>query len=101
MFCSPTFSDSASSATRVKLSLPPPPPLYHKQILSVNVKGYANCTKFSLPYLRKAGGGSIVNMASVSSHIAQPAFVPYNTSKGAIMQMTRCVLRAFSKHCTL
>ena len=34
-------------------------------------------------------GGSIVNMASVSSHIAQPAFVPYNASKGAIMQMTR------------
>lgn len=62
-----------------------------QQVLSVNVKGYANCTKFSLPYLRKAGGGSIVNMASISSHVAQPAFLPYNTSKGAIMQMTRCV----------
>jgi short-subunit dehydrogenase len=29
--------------------------------------------------MRKIGKGSIVMMASVSSHIAQPAFVPYNT----------------------
>ena len=61
-------------------------------ILACNVKGYANCVKFSLPFLRKTGkGGSVVMMASISSHIAQPAFVPYNTTKGAIMQMTRCM----------
>ena len=62
-----------------------------EKILKVNVIGYANCTKFSLPYMRKAGRGSVVNMASISSHVAQPAFTPYNTSKGAIMQMTRCL----------
>jgi len=61
------------------------------KVLNTNVKGYANCAKFSLPWLRKAGGGSIVNIASVSSFIAQPQFVPYNTSKGAIMQLTRCL----------
>jgi NAD(P)-dependent dehydrogenase (short-subunit alcohol dehydrogenase family) len=41
--------------------------------------------------MREAGGGSIINMASVSSFIAQPAFIPYNASKGAILQMTRCL----------
>ncbi len=30
-------------------------------------------------------------MASVSSFIAQPAFIPYNASKGAILQLTRCL----------
>ena len=78
-------------------------------ILATNVKGYSNCVRFALPYLRNiqpkigpsggAGakgnshrvGGSIVMMASISSHIAQPAFVPYNTSKGAIIQMMRCM----------
>eukprot|EP00658_Telonema_sp_P-2_P054407 TRINITY_DN43288_c0_g1_i2.p1 TRINITY_DN43288_c0_g1~~TRINITY_DN43288_c0_g1_i2.p1 ORF type:complete len:310 (+),score=84.57 TRINITY_DN43288_c0_g1_i2:230-1159(+) len=61
-------------------------------ILACNVKGYANCVKFSLPWIRKTGkGGSVVMMASISSHIAQPAFVPYNTTKGAIIQMTRCM----------
>jgi NAD(P)-dependent dehydrogenase (short-subunit alcohol dehydrogenase family) len=32
-----------------------------------------------------------VNIASVSSFIAQPAFLPYNASKGAIAQLTRCL----------
>ena len=47
--------------------------------------------KHVLPHMRSAGGGSIVNVASVSSFIAQPAFVPYNTSKGALLQLTRCL----------
>jgi len=38
-----------------------------------------------------SGGGSIVNIASISSFIAQPKFTPYNTSKGAIVQLTRCI----------
>ena len=41
--------------------------------------------------MRAAGGGSIVNLASVNSFIANPAFVPYNTSKGAILQLSRCI----------
>ena len=32
-----------------------------------------------------------MNIASVSAFIAQPAFVPYNTSKGALLQLTRCL----------
>ncbi|CAE7922528.1 bacC [Symbiodinium sp. KB8] len=61
------------------------------KVLGVNVKGYANCVKLTVPWMRKAGAGSVVMTASVSSHIAQPAFVPYNTSKGAILQMSRCL----------
>ena len=34
--------------------------------------------------------GSIVNIASTSAFVAQPSFVPYSTSKGAILQITRC-----------
>ena len=33
----------------------------------------------------------MVNIASVSSFIAQPEFVPYNSSKGAVAQLTRCL----------
>ena len=61
------------------------------RILNVNVKGYAFCSKYAVPHMRKRGGGSIVNLGSISSFIAQPAFVPYNTSKGAVLQMTRCL----------
>jgi NAD(P)-dependent dehydrogenase (short-subunit alcohol dehydrogenase family) len=61
------------------------------RVFSVNVIGYANAVREVLPSFRSAGGGVIVNIASVSAFIAQPAFVPYNASKGAVMQLTRCL----------
>ena len=62
-----------------------------EKVLGVNVIGYANCVKHSLDSLKKNNDSSIINIASVSSFIAQPEFVPYNTSKGAVIQLTRCL----------
>jgi NAD(P)-dependent dehydrogenase (short-subunit alcohol dehydrogenase family) len=74
-------------------------------MLTVCFEGYAFCVKYAAPEMKKRKGGSVVNIASVSGFIAQPSFVPYNTSKGstpscvitlltvklgAIMQLTRC-----------
>ncbi|MDA1280374.1 MAG: glucose 1-dehydrogenase [Chloroflexi bacterium] len=61
------------------------------RVFGVNVIGYANCVREVLPSMRRKGSGSIVNIASVSSFIAQPAFIPYNASKGAVAQLTRCL----------
>ena len=61
------------------------------RVFGVNVVGQAYCVKHVLPHMKAAGGGAIVNIASVSGFIAQPAFVPYNASKGAVMQLTRCL----------
>ena len=61
------------------------------RVFGVNVIGQAYCVKHVLPHMRAAGGGSIVNLASVSGFIAQPGFIPYNASKGAVMQLTRCL----------
>ena len=61
------------------------------KVFGVNVVGYANCVEAVLPHMRALGGGSIVNIASISSFIAQPEFVPYNASKGAVAQLTRCL----------
>ena len=61
------------------------------KVLGVNVLGYANTVRAVLPHMRAAGGGAIVNVASMSGFIAQPGFVPYNTSKGGVMQLTRCL----------
>lgn len=62
-----------------------------RQILDVNVMGPALVAKHVVPEMRKAGGGAIVNLASISSFIAQPQFVTYNASKAAIANMTRCM----------
>jgi NAD(P)-dependent dehydrogenase (short-subunit alcohol dehydrogenase family) len=62
-----------------------------RKILDVNVMGTALMAKHVVPHLRKAGGGAIVNLGSISSFIAQPQFVTYNTTKTAILGLTRCL----------
>ena len=62
-----------------------------RQILDVNVMGPALVAKHVVPLMRQAGGGAIVNIASMSSFIAQPEFVTYNASKAALATMTRCM----------
>jgi dihydroanticapsin dehydrogenase len=62
-----------------------------RQVLDVNVMGPALAAKHVVPQMRKAGGGAIVNLGSISSFIAQPQFVTYNATKAAIANMTRCM----------
>ena len=62
-----------------------------ERVFGVNVLGTVHTVKEALPYLRDSLSPAIVNIASVSSFIAQPAFIPYNTSKGALLQLTRCL----------
>src|SRR5207253_3189332 len=58
--------------------------------LGVNVKGSALMAGAVAPLIRAAGGGAIVNVASISGWIAQPNRWTYNTTKGAILALTRC-----------
>ena len=61
------------------------------RVLGTNVKGTAFAIKHTARAMIEAQtAGSIVNIASTSASVAQPAFVPYSTSKGAILQITRC-----------
>ncbi|MBM3279722.1 MAG: SDR family oxidoreductase [Candidatus Handelsmanbacteria bacterium] len=61
------------------------------RVLGTNVLGPAWCVKHAVPEMKKAGGGAIVTIGSISSFIAQPDYVPYNTSKSALINMTRCL----------
>jgi dihydroanticapsin dehydrogenase len=62
-----------------------------RKILDVNVMGVALVTKHVVPEMRKAGGGAIVNLSSISSFIAQPNFWTYNATKAAVANLTRCM----------
>ena len=61
------------------------------KVFGVNVFGPALLSKHCIPHLKKSGKGAIVNVASMSGVIAQHNFVTYNASKGAVLQMTRCL----------
>ncbi len=64
--------------------------------LSVNVQGNANMAQACHPLMKQtgsqkqSGGGAIVNISSISAHIAQPNRWTYNACKGAILALTRC-----------
>ena len=59
--------------------------------LSVNVRGYAQMATSCFAPMKAAGGGAIVNLSSISGHIAQANRWTYNACKGAILSMTRCM----------
>lgn len=56
---------------------------------SVMSEGVFLGCKAALPLLRKSGGGSIVNMSSVASHLGYPVFFAYSAAKGAVRAMTK------------
>ncbi len=47
--------------------------------------------KAVLPSMRKRGGGSIINMSSVASHLGYPVFFAYSAAKGAVRSMTKAL----------
>ena len=61
-----------------------------QRVIDVNLKGVSLCCQFAVPELIRAGGGSIVNVASfvalVGCTVPQDA---YTASKGAVLALTR------------
>lgn len=60
-----------------------------RKILEVNVIGTFVVSAAAVPALREAGGGSIVNIGSVSGLVGNMGRTAYGASKGAIVTMTK------------
>jgi 3alpha(or 20beta)-hydroxysteroid dehydrogenase len=59
------------------------------RVLAINAKGVFLGMKAVLPELRKRGGGSIVNLASIAGLMGDPTLSPYVASKHAVIGLTR------------
>ena len=59
------------------------------RVQAVNVKGVFFCTKHAIPHLKRAGGGSIINLSSIYGLIGAPDSPPYHASKGAVRLMSK------------
>jgi NAD(P)-dependent dehydrogenase (short-subunit alcohol dehydrogenase family) len=60
-----------------------------RKVMDVNVNGVFYCTKAAIPHLRKAGGGSIINLSSIYGIVGAPDIPPYHASKGAVREMSK------------
>jgi NAD(P)-dependent dehydrogenase (short-subunit alcohol dehydrogenase family) len=59
------------------------------KVMAVNVKGVFFCTKHVIPYMKKTGNGSIINLSSIYGIVSAPDVPPYHASKGAVRIMTK------------
>ncbi len=58
-------------------------------VMGLNVKGTMLCTKHAVPYMKKNGQGSIVNLSSVVAQSVTKNQAPYASAKGALIALTR------------
>ena len=59
------------------------------QVMAINAKGVFLGTKCAIPEMRKAGGGSIINISSVAGLVGNHMSAAYSSSKGAVRLFTK------------
>ena len=61
---------------------------YRAQNAVMNDGVFLGC-KTVMPAMRRRGGGSVINMSSIASHLGYPVFFAYTAAKGAVRAMTK------------
>ena len=68
------------------------------EILGVNLKSYAYCAKGAIPAMRRAGGGSIINISSTAGLVGSPGTTSaYTATKGAVRLFTKATATQHAK----
>jgi NAD(P)-dependent dehydrogenase (short-subunit alcohol dehydrogenase family) len=67
------------------------------RIQAVNVKSVFLFSKYAIPLMMEAGGGTIVNMSSVHAYATEQLFSAYASTKGAILSLTRGMAQDYIK----
>lgn len=66
-------------------------PAEFSKVMDVNVTGTWLCCRAVTSYMKKAGRGRIINLASTLGLVGLANRTPYTASKGAVVQMTRAL----------
>jgi 3-oxoacyl-[acyl-carrier protein] reductase/pteridine reductase len=66
------------------------------EAFDVNVKAAVMAVRAAAPHLRRRGGGSVVNMASLGGLRPWPSHLAYCASKAALVMATQCLARALA-----
>ena len=68
------------------------------RVMAINLKSVFWVTKYGIPHLQRAGGGSIILMGSVSALVGFPrAQDAYTCAKGALISLTKSLAIQFAK----
>ena len=67
-----------------------------QRVFDTNAKGTWLCSKYAIPEMNKAGGGSIIMISSISAHVGQKRQGGYNAAKAAQEVLMRCMALDFA-----
>jgi NAD(P)-dependent dehydrogenase (short-subunit alcohol dehydrogenase family) len=67
-----------------------------EKVIQVNLRSAFYVTKFAVPRMKEAKGGSIVNMGSINGIQGLPNLVAYAAAKGGLLSMTRTLAGALA-----
>ena len=66
-------------------------------VIGVNQRGAFLGLRAVIPSMVRAGGGSVINIASVAAMVAMTSSIPYQASKAAVLAMTRAAALAYAR----
>ena len=67
------------------------------RVVDTNLTSIYLCSKYCIPHMLEAGGGSIVNVASVQSYFNMPGSSAYAAAKGGVVSLTRAMALDFAR----
>jgi len=67
-----------------------------EKVINVNLNGVFNCVRYQIPAMLEAGGGSIVNMASILGSVGFGNAVAYTAAKHGVVGMTKVAAMEYS-----
>ena len=67
------------------------------RLVNVNLKSVLLGSRFAIPHMQKAGGGSIINTASMAGFSSDEIRTAYGTTKAGVVQMTKYIATQYGK----
>jgi NAD(P)-dependent dehydrogenase (short-subunit alcohol dehydrogenase family) len=61
------------------------------EVMRINLDGALLCAMAAVPAIERAGGGRILNTASIMGLVGSKESIPYSTAKGGLVNLTRCL----------
>ncbi|MFF2446534.1 SDR family NAD(P)-dependent oxidoreductase [Neobacillus sp. NPDC058068] len=68
-----------------------------EKVMDVNLSGCVIGMKYVIPEMKKAGGGSLINISSIGGIVGMAGTSPYTAAKGALRSLTKAAAVEFSK----
>jgi len=66
--------------------------------MAIDLKGVFLPSKYAVPHMVQAGGGAIINTASMCGLVASPNQAPYSAAKGGVVALTRQMAIDYAPH---